>query len=234
MKIAIVQTDSFAGDIEKNVEKHLSFITSAAKKNADIVVFPELSITGYEPTKAAKLAAFPINEQFNRLQQAANQTQMTICIGLPTPTEDAPCISMGIFQPEQSPLTYSKMLLDPDECPFFVNGKEQLILEIKNATLAPAICYESLQIEHVEAAIQQGATIYLASVAIPQRSIQKAQEHYAQIAKKYKMTVALSNCIGEHDNFTGGGRSAIWDKTGKQVATLNGTEEDILIYNISK
>lgn len=232
MKIGVVQTDSIAGDISKNIQIHLSFIKQAANLKADVLVFPELSVTGYEPSLASKLATFPDDTQFNLLREAAEQYKMTICIGMPSPTDKDPRISMGIFQPQKKPFIYSKRYLDPDEIPYFTNGEDKEILNIQDTLIAPAICYESLQIKHIKEAIELDAKVYMASVAIPQRSIQKAHEHYTHIAKKYNVFVVLSNCIGHHDNFIGAGRSAIWNTKGEQVAALDESEEGILVHTV--
>ncbi|HYD91462.1 MAG TPA: nitrilase-related carbon-nitrogen hydrolase, partial [Flavobacterium sp.] len=56
MKIAIAQTRSEKGDITKNIDKHLRFTTSAIENSAALIVFPELSLTNYEPELAQALA----------------------------------------------------------------------------------------------------------------------------------------------------------------------------------
>ncbi|SFC70118.1 Carbon-nitrogen hydrolase [Zunongwangia mangrovi] len=56
MKIALAQLKSESGKVEVNIQKHLNFITKAAKAKANIVVFPELSLTNYEPRLAKELA----------------------------------------------------------------------------------------------------------------------------------------------------------------------------------
>jgi len=74
-------------------------------------------------------------------------------------------ISMIIIQPNEPKLTYSKQLLQSDELPYFVQGKGRIILNVKNTNVAPAICYESLQLEHSLNAYRFGAEIFLASAA---------------------------------------------------------------------
>lgn len=50
MIIAIAQLDSIAGDIHANLSAHQQMIAKAAAQGAALVVFSELSLTGYEPT----------------------------------------------------------------------------------------------------------------------------------------------------------------------------------------
>jgi predicted amidohydrolase len=57
--IAAAQSTSIAGKIESNVANHLRFGTIAAEHGAQLVVFPELSLTGYEPGIARSSAICP-------------------------------------------------------------------------------------------------------------------------------------------------------------------------------
>ncbi|CAD0299471.1 nitrilase-related carbon-nitrogen hydrolase [Xanthomonas hortorum] len=49
MKLIAAQISSIPGEIGKNISKHLDVIRLAASKDADVLIFPELSLTGYEP-----------------------------------------------------------------------------------------------------------------------------------------------------------------------------------------
>jgi NAD+ synthase (glutamine-hydrolysing) len=49
MKIALAQINVVIGDFEGNFKKHIRYIEEAVSRNADLIVFPELSITGYPP-----------------------------------------------------------------------------------------------------------------------------------------------------------------------------------------
>lgn len=64
MKIAIVQARPATGDIAANVSRHLELIDFA--DGADIVIFPELSLTGYEPALAKTLSLDPGDSTFSR------------------------------------------------------------------------------------------------------------------------------------------------------------------------
>ena len=56
MKIAVAQARPVKGDIQANISNHLKLIEQASLEGADAVFFPELSLTGYEPTLAKELA----------------------------------------------------------------------------------------------------------------------------------------------------------------------------------
>jgi len=231
MNIAIAQLKSMKGDIPANIEKHIKFIERACLLNADFIFFPELSLTGYEPGLAEKLAVDKNDKRFDVLQQTSDQKMISFAVGVPTISENGIYISMLIFQPKQQKLIYSKQQLHEDELPYFKNGNEQVLITLKNQKIAPAICYESLQTDHANEAARLGAAIYIASVAKSQNGINKAFAHYPNVAKKYKMPVLMSNCIGECDNFISAGFSSVWNKEGELVVQLDNQQEGLLIFN---
>ena len=64
MKICIAQTKPIKGNVSANIEAHIKFIELALTLIAEAIFFPELSLTGYEPELAKKLAT---NQNDNRL-----------------------------------------------------------------------------------------------------------------------------------------------------------------------
>jgi predicted amidohydrolase len=232
MKICVAQTRPIKGEIDKNIEAHKKFINLAITKGADMIFFPELSLTGYEPKLAKNLATTQDDIRFNDFQEISNSHNITIGVGMPTKSNSEILISMIIFQPNKSRQTYSKQILHSDEFPYFINGQQQIILTAGKKTIAPAICYESLQPEHAERAFRRGVEIYIASVAKSENGVAKAFKHYPDIAKKYSMTVLMSNCLGPCDDFESVGKSAIWNKDGLLVKQFNETSEGILLYDV--
>lgn len=228
MNIAIAQIKPVKGDIPANIEKHVTFIHLAAASKADSIYFPELSLTGYEPELSKNLAVDLNDNRLDAFQKVSDLKNITIGIGAPTASPTGTRISMIIFQYKQPRILYSKQQLHDDEFPYFESGNEQVLI---NQIIAPAICYESLQTDHAEKAVDQGAQIYIASVAKSQNGINKAYAYYPKVAKKYKMPVLMSNCIGECDNFVSVGSSAVWNKEGKLITHFNNEQEGIIIFN---
>ncbi len=232
MKIAVAQIRPVIGDILANIETHKKWIGLAISSKADTIFFPELSMTGFEPKLANNLATNQEDKIFNDFQEISNKNEITIGLGMPIKAISGVKISMIIFQPNTARLTYSKQQLHSDEFPFFIKGEKQIILTIKNKTIAPAICYESLQADHSENANKLGAEIYLASVAKSQNGIDKAMTYYPSIAHKFSMPVLMSNCVGFCDNFESVGQSSVWTKNGSLAGQLDDKNEGILIFDI--
>lgn len=231
MKICIAQTKPIKGNISANIEAHLELIELALTINADAIFFPELSLTGYEPELAKKVAIKQKDTCLDIFQETSDKHNIIIGLGLPTINESKIRISMIVFQPNKPRQTYSKQQLHSDEFPYFEKGDKQLIIKCNDKNIAPAICYESLQPEHCQNAFKLGANIYLASVAKSANGIENSFEYYPKLAKQYAMPVLMANCVGYCDNFLSVGQSAVWTKEGKLVGQLDGQNEGILLFD---
>lgn len=230
MKISIAQTRPVVGDIGRNIEDHKRLIDLALSK-ADMIFFPELSLTGYDSKRARSMTMDTNDKRLDIFQKISDTHGITIGAGVPTFGNSGILISMIIFQKHQEKQVYSKQLLHADELPYFANGNYQVVLTTHNKKIAPAICYESLQPEHAAEAARLGAEIYVASVAKSENGVRKAFNHFPEIARKHGMVVLMSNCLGPLDDFESVGASAAWNKKGELLGRLNNKVEGILVYN---
>jgi predicted amidohydrolase len=231
MKICVAQTRPLKGDMQSNLDRHKKLIDLAIANGADTVIFPELSLTGYEPKLAKALATHQDDSRFDDLQTIADTRQITIGVGVPTKNHRGISISMVLFQPHQARQMYSKKYLHPDEEEFFIHGQNSIGLIGNKTNIALAICYELSVPEHAESAFKSGAEIYLASVAKSVDAVEKAIKNLSDIANKYSMTVLMANCVGQCDDFECGGKTSIWNNEGLLVGQLNDTNEGIIIID---
>jgi predicted amidohydrolase len=231
MKIAVAQTKPVTGDIDSNIKSHITLATLAADNGADIIIFPELSLTGYEPSLAKQLATDPEDKRLAVFQQLSDARLISIGAGVPTKTATGIHITMVIFQPGRARQANSKMYLHADEEPFFVSGENLPPLIIKNTPLALAICYEISIPAHSENAHKHGVHLYAASVAKTVKGVEKAWTGLSETAANYGMMVVMSNSIGLCEDGVCGGRSAAWDEGGTLLGQLNDTDEGILILD---
>ena len=232
MKICAAQLKPIAGDIERNVLRHRELIDLAVSHGADLIFFPELSLTGYEPKLAKKLATDLEDSRLNVFQSVSDEQHIIIGAGVPLSTAVGVQIGKIFFQPGKPRLAYSKQQLHSDELPFFASGKQQVVLNACGHFLAPAICYESLQPSHADNAAKIGADVYLASVAKSDGGVAKAYAHYPSIARTHSMTVLMANCLGPCDNFVGAGQSAIWNNRGELAGQMDTTQEGIVMIDM--
>ena len=231
MKLCAVQLASLKGDVPGNVQRHLACVEQAAALGAELVVFPELSLTGYEPT-LARQAALPVSSaRLDPLQAACDRLGITIAAGLPLPTPEGIRIGMPILSPMAARQAYAKRRLHEDELPYFTPGDQALLLQVGEHRVAPAICYESMFMAHAAAAREHGADLYLVSVAKTAKGIREGYLHYPAVARELGMPVLMANCVGPADTFIGAGGSAAWDSQGCLLASLDDRIEGLILLD---
>jgi predicted amidohydrolase len=234
MKVCAVQFKPVPGAFSANLKKHLALVRSAASHGADVVFFPELSLTGYEPRLAKELANQHLEAALQDFQRYSDEFEITIGVGLPLLASDGVQIAMIWHSPHENARKYAKQHLHSDELPFFTAAQGQLALDFDDEKLVPAICYESLLDEHASHAGDMGATAYLASVAKSPRGVQKAMSHYPAIARRFGMFVLMANSVGPSDNFLSHGHTAAWSRDGHLLAQLDAESEGLVILNMAE
>ena len=231
MKIAAAQSRPMAGHVEGNLKAHLELVRLAAQQGARLIVFPELSLTGYEPHLARQLAILPDDSRLECLQSAAERWEVSIAVGAPTRGEQRPRISTLLFRPGARAWIYSKQHLHADELPYFEPGPAADGLMHDEPKIALAICYELSIAEHAEKACGSGATVYVASVAKTMRGVEDARRRLAEIARENSLMPVLSNSLGMQGGEDCVGRSAAWDRDGVLLAELDAHREGVIVVD---
>src|SRR4030088_1104557 len=81
--LAAAQTIPKRGDVEANLEGHIRLIHAAAEGQAQVLVFPELSLTGYELDLADDLAFSDSDPRLASLVEVASSCSMILIVGAP-------------------------------------------------------------------------------------------------------------------------------------------------------
>ncbi|NML68362.1 carbon-nitrogen hydrolase family protein [Chryseobacterium sp. RP-3-3] len=231
MKIAAAQIKPVKGDILKNIENHKIVIEAAINKNVDLIIFPELSITGYEPELAEQLSIDYKDPILDVFQKMADENNISITVGMPTKFNNQLLISSIIFQPKKGREVYSKRHLFPTETAVFSKGDPFCQLEIVQNKISLAICYDLSDPMHSQEAYNSGSNIYTASVLNSVNGIDDDLAKLSNIAEKYHMHVLMANFTGESGGYECAGKSSVWNTNGSLLGQLNSDDEGILIVN---
>ncbi|MFM7115644.1 MAG: carbon-nitrogen hydrolase family protein [Planctomycetota bacterium] len=231
MRVALAQIRSKPGDVDSNVATHRRFTEHAIDHQADVIVFPELSITGYEPTLARTKMREPIDWQLTALQHLSDSGSIQICFGAPLIGLAAPKIAAITVRPGKTHCCYSKMHLHADELPYFEAGAEYTGILPCKMPLGLAICYELSIPEHVETVFEHGAKLYVASVAKSAVGVTNAIPHLKRTATERNVHVLMVNGVGPSENFVSSGKSAVWNPHGELLAALDDDKEGILYFD---
>ncbi|MDA7746448.1 carbon-nitrogen hydrolase family protein [Psychromonas sp.] len=213
-KIAVAQVPSIKADVTKNIEVHLNAIAKASVLDISYIVFPELSLTGYEPSKALTLAFSSDDRRLKPLIDSAIKNNIKIAVGAPLKSDGKPKIGLIIISETGEIETYEKMNLHPGEEKYFSNGSRYHSLTVESTVIANAICADTNNENHALSCFNLGASIYIAGVLIGKSGYVSDTKLMAEYAKRYNMLVAMAN----HNQPTGiwspVGKSAIWSSSG--------------------
>lgn len=231
-KVAVAQISSVKGDVNKNIESHLKAIDVAVEHQTSIIIFPELSLTGYEPELASDLAFLRDDNRLQAFVSAASTNDIWIVVGAPVKFGSEIHIGSIIFSPDRAVSTYSKMNLHSGEERFFTAGREPKILEVGSYRVALAICADTNNPLHAQVYAKENATVYAASVLITDGGYTTDTKKLQSYAVEHDMLVVMAN----HNKPTGGwqpiGKSAAWDKNG--LLSTTSEDKDAIIISQQK
>lgn len=227
---AAAQTVVVKGDIAANVARHVVLAAIAARHGARMILFPELSLTGYEPALARELALTPDDVRLEPLRDAARCEGIVIVAGAPLRHGDGlPLIAALTFRPDGGIQVYTKQHLHGGEEAAFACGQGGTALTVDGAHVALAVCAEIGQASHAAAAAQAGAQLYAASVLVSEGGYAADAALLQGHAATHALPVLMANHGGPSGGWRCAGRSALWDEAGTLVAAAPGDGECLLL-----
>lgn len=231
LDLCAAQMSSIAGDLHANIERHLQFMRHAAQQRVGFLLFPELSLTGYEPSLARELALAPDAALLQPLRDLAKHAAMTTVVGVPLrqPGSDAILIGALIFGADGSQAVYTKQHLHPGEEVVFSQGSGGAMLNIDGEPIALSICADFTHASHVHAAVTSGAGIYATGVLISENGYPHDSQLLQGYAREHALGVLMANHGGPSGGWACAGRSAFWAAGGEQVVGAPGTGDCLVI-----
>lgn len=237
MKVAVAQIDAAYGDIEANLEKHLQMIAAARAAGADMLMFPELSLTGYcVGGQSLELAIARDHEIIHRLADASGD--MCTMVGFIEEGVAAQIHnSLAVLCQGEVVFLHRKLNLATfgrlEEGKHFAGGR---YLETFNLgprwRAASLICADCWNPALVHLAAVQGATILLLPVASALDVVggefsnpqgwQRVLDFYSMV---YGLPCAMANFAGDQNGVMFWGGSRILDPYGNCLAQAGDGEE---------
>jgi predicted amidohydrolase len=230
MILASAQTNPDQKDIFTNLNDHYHLIRIAADNGAQLIVFPEMSITGYVREEAKELSFRPNDSRLDLLQQFASDYKITIVAGAPLNIGPRLFIGSLIFSPVGSTSVYTKQYLHPGEEVYFRSSMiYNPVIEIENEKISLAICADIDNPLHAKCAYQKNSSFYVPSIFFSMNGISEAHKLLGEYAQKYSMNILMSNFCGKSWNTIAGGRSAFWNSEGVLISSLDDSNPGLLI-----
>jgi predicted amidohydrolase len=231
--MAAAQTVPVACDVAANARQHLQLVEAAALEGVTLLVFPELSLTGYELAAAPALAFEAEDVRLRPLLAAAKEHGMTLVVGAPVRSESGLHIAAFVIEPAGTVQLYTKHHLGafrpddnpggsvpPAEATFFTPGVANPIVTWCDQRLALSICADSTHPAHPQRAAELGAVLYAScQFAIPLHMAFK-MARLKEAARRHALTVIFANYGGVSGGLSSGGGSCIRAPDGTAVVRL--------------
>lgn len=230
MILAAAQTKPKRGNITSNLLDHYRLIELAAKNGAQLIAFPEMSITGYERENAAEMAFAEDDYRIDHLKDLASDNNIIIVAGAPILIENQLFIGEFIIFPNDSVSIYTKQFLHEGEDEFFESTFDyNPMITIDNQKISFAICADIDNPKHPENASKNKTDIYIASIFFSPNGIPNAYRDLQSYAEKHKMNVLMSNFSGESWGYPSAGQSAFWNHKGELIDQMNDSDSGLLL-----
>ncbi|MFL1502413.1 carbon-nitrogen hydrolase family protein [Pseudomonas sp. O64] len=231
LALAAAQTTSVAGDVPANILRHLAFMHAAAEHGVQLLVFPELSLTGYEPTLAAGLAIAPEDALLAPLRDMARALRLTAVVGMPIRLAPQTGVLIGalVLGADGSLAVYTKQHLHPGEDAAFIAGQGGAALEYGDNRIALAVCADFSHASHPRQAVEAGANVYAAGVLISEGGYATDSALLQGYAAEHGLLVLMANHGGPSGGWACAGRSAIWAADGGLLAAAPGIGDALVI-----
>jgi predicted amidohydrolase len=232
--IAVAQTCPVPGDVPTNLAEHVQLARLAAAEGAQVVVFPELSLTGYELGLAEGLAFAEDDPRLSPLQGAASTHSLTLIAGAPVRLGPRLHIGAFILFSDRTTALYTKHHLGafgpaaacdgtvpPAEATVFQPGDRNPLLRFGNNNVAAvAVCADVGRPSHPQQAADRGARAYLASMFVIPSEYEGEAAKLQRYAVRHSLMVALANFGSPSGGLASAGRSAVWSETGELLVQL--------------
>jgi predicted amidohydrolase len=225
LRIAAAQSISIAGDIAANVSTHTRFIAAAHRAEVDLLVFPELSLCGYELPLLRDCLLHADDIRLAPIRDMARETNVTVVVGAPVRhgASGAPAIGAITFFPDGRCAVYCKQHLHPGEDQFAAEGEEASPRhELNCVSFSLAICADTAHEQHTRHAATAGASLYLAGVLVSEGGYAADAARMQYYAASLHLGVLMANHGGPSGGYVCAGKSAFWAPGGNLVAAAPG------------
>lgn len=234
MTIAAAQTKPVKNNIAANLEDHIRLVTLAALHGVQLIVFPEMSLTGYEREQAAGFAFTENDSRLDVLKERSVLHNMIIIAGAPVYISSQLHIGAFIIFPDNRVLIYTKQFLHMGEdISFTPSFNYNPIIALEEEVISLAICADITNTKHPANASLNKTTLYIAGIFYSPNGIGEAYEQLSSYSRQYSMNVLMANFGGPSYQGESAGQSAFWNSNGKLVGKCDSSGEELLIVEKS-
>ena len=238
MRLALAQINTTVGDLDGNRERILEAIGEARGAGADLVLLPELAVTGYPPEDLLLRPGF-VRAAGDSLQELARETHGIVAlVGFPDFDTDLRN-ACAVCADGEVKAVYRKRFLPNygvfDEDRYFAPGRDLLLLQLGDTLIGPTICEDLWQPGPPATDLALAGAQLIANISASPFHLcrdREREEMFATRARDNSCFVAFCNAVGAQDELIFDGHSMVLDEEGAVVARAPGFEEALLMVDV--
>ena len=243
LRLALCQANLPVGDLAGNVERIRHGIRHARDRESDLVLFPELALTGYPPEDLLLKASFVREAAEAAGALAAEVTGIVAVVGVPASGAEAALHNAAMVLADgRIAATYHKHHLPNyavfDERRYFAPGRQALVIEVRGWRVGLTIC-EDIWMPGGPAdwAAAEGGADLLANLSASPYHREKGQEReslFAARCRRQRCGLAFCNAVGGQDELVFDGHSLVIGPDGALIARGAQFEEEMLVVDLER
>jgi NAD+ synthase (glutamine-hydrolysing) len=238
LKVALAQIDTTVGDLEGNAAKVREFTARARDEGAQLVVFPELTLTGYPPEDLLLKTHF-LDVAETTLRELASEVQGIVAlVGYPERADDV-YNSAAVLADGAVAAVYRKVFLPNysvfDEARYFQSGDEGALIELNGVPIGLTICEDIWEpgppatdeaLAGARIVVNLSASPYHAGKGVEREAM------LIQRARDSNVAVLFCNLVGGQDELVFDGHSVAIDVNGEVLARAPQFEEALVFCTL--
>ncbi|HUH16305.1 MAG TPA: NAD+ synthase [Gaiellaceae bacterium] len=240
MRLALAQINAVVGDLDGNRKRILAAVEDARTANAEILLLPELAVTGYPPEDLLLRPTFVRAAEESTRAIAAECTGITAFVGTPWSVDGALANACAVCAGGEIRALYRKRLLPNygvfDEERYFEPGPEALALPLGGLEVGLTICEDIWRPGPAADLAAAGAEL-LVNISASPFHVGKAEDREAMLAARARdngFPLAFCNLVGGQDELLFDGHSVVLGADGAVLARAPGFEEHLLVVELGE
>jgi NAD+ synthase (glutamine-hydrolysing) len=238
VRLALAQINPVVGDLEGNRSLILDRLGEAKGKGAELVVFPELAVTGYPPEDLLLRPGF-IRAAEDSVEQIAREARgVTVLVGAPLFDRDL-YNACYVLSGGEVKAVYRKRFLPNygvfDEDRYFAPGRDLILLEHGKTLIGPTVCEDMWQPGPPATDLALAGAELLVNISASPFYVgrpDEREEMFVTRARDNSSFVAFCNAVGGQDELIFDGHSCVIDDEGTVLARAPGFVETLLVVDI--
>jgi NAD+ synthase (glutamine-hydrolysing) len=238
MRLALAQLNTVVGDLDGNRQRIVEAISEAGRAGADLLLVPELAVTGYPPEDLLLRPGF-LRAAAESLHAIAREaTDVAALVGFPHLDRDL-YNACAVCADGEVKAIYRKRFLPNygvfDEDRYFAPARDCLLLELGGTLIGPTICEDMWQPGPPATDLALAGAQLLTNISASPFHVCRDREREAMFATRARDNacfVAFCNAVGGQDELLFDGHSLVVDEEGHVLARARGFEEELLVVDI--